>query len=185
VPDVAAGYAGSAQVGFAGRIAVNPAVATDPGLLRDGTHAVAGGGPDPFTPNPPGGPAGFTTLLDRVLDFTFGAEAAPGVPWPGIPTTGLGPAGNLVSPFIAPGTITDYAQRITASPGFERAEATRARDEAELLRGGLEERLKSETGVDVDAEMAGIVVLQNAYAANARVIGAVQAMWDSLLGAVR
>ncbi len=186
VPDTTAGYAGSTQIGFAGRIGVNPDVATDPSLLRDGTHAVAGGGgPDPFTPNPTGGPAGFVTLLDRILDFTFGAEAAPGSPWAGIPTTGLGPAGNLVSPFIAPGSITDYAARITAAPGVERAEATRALDEAATLRDGLETRLRSETGVDVDAEMAGIVTLQNAYAANARVVGAVQAMWDSLLGSIR
>lgn len=30
-----------------------------------------------------------------------------------------------------------------------------------------------------------MVQLQNAYAANARVLGTVQAMWDSLLAAVR
>ena len=40
-------------------------------------------------------------------------------------------------------------------------------------------------GVDPDAEMAAMVGLQNAYAANARVLGTVQAMWDSLLAAVR
>jgi flagellar hook-associated protein 1 FlgK len=33
--------------------------------------------------------------------------------------------------------------------------------------------------------MAAMVMLQNAYAANARVISAVQQMFDSLLGAVR
>ena len=44
---------------------------------RDGTPAVAAtpGGPAAFAPNPGGGPAGFVALLDRVLDFTFGAEA--------------------------------------------------------------------------------------------------------------
>jgi flagellar hook-associated protein 1 FlgK len=30
-----------------------------------------------------------------------------------------------------------------------------------------------------------MIALQNAYAANARVLGAVQTMWDQLLGAVR
>jgi flagellar hook-associated protein 1 FlgK len=39
--------------------------------------------------------------------------------------------------------------------------------------------------VDPDAEMAAMVQLQNAYAANARVLGTVQSMWDSLLAAVR
>ena len=31
--------------------------------------------------------------------------------------------------------------------------------------------------------MAGMVTLQNAYAANARVISTLQAMWDALLAA--
>ena len=70
VPDPSQPYAGSAQIGLAGRLRVSAAVAADPGLLRDGTQAVAAtmGGPTAFTPNPPGGPAGFTDLLDRVLD---------------------------------------------------------------------------------------------------------------------
>ena len=33
--------------------------------------------------------------------------------------------------------------------------------------------------------MAGMVTLQNAYAANAKVLGTLQVMWDSLLAAVR
>ena len=49
----------------------------------------------------------------------------------------------------------------------------------------LEEKFGRQSGVDSDAEMAAMVGLQNAYAANARVLGTVQAMWDSLLAAVR
>ncbi|WP_135468368.1 flagellar hook-associated protein FlgK [Crenalkalicoccus roseus] len=173
-------YAGSAQIGFAGRIAVNPAVAANPALLRDGTHAVPG-----FAPNPPGGPAGFATLLDRVLDFTFGADAAPGTPWPAVPVTGLGPDGSLASPFAAPPTIEGYVARLVSAQAADRAAATAARSEAGSLRTSLEARLRRESGVDVDAEMAGLVALQNAYAANARVVGTVQAMWDSLLAAMR
>ena len=50
---------------------------------------------------------------------------------------------------------------------------------------GLETRFARRSGVDVDQEMAAMVTLQNAYAANARVLSTVQAMWDTLLGAVR
>ncbi len=187
VPDIAAPYAGSDQVGFAGRISVNAEVAAAPQLLRDGTHDVPDtpDGPTAFAPNGPGGPAGFTTLLDRVLDFGFGAEAAAGVPWPGIATSGLGPDGQLASPFIAPATIGGYAARVTTAAAADRAEATRMREEAATLTGVLEERFRRETGADIDAELAGMIALQNAYAANARVIGTVQAMWDSLLGSVR
>lgn len=186
-PAMTGGYAGSAQIGFAGRIAVNPTVGADPRLLRDGTHAVTGapGGPSGFTPNPVGGPAGFTTMLDRVLDFGFGANAAAGTPWAAIPVSGLGPDGSLASPFLAPTTLDAYASRIVSAQAADRAAATAAKTDAADLRGALAERFARQSGVDVDAELGAMVALQNAYAANARVLGTVQAMWDQLLGAVR
>ncbi len=45
----------------------------------------------------------------------------------------------------------------------------------------LDTRLNSATGVNMDTEMAQLTVLQNAYAANARVINVVQTMFDTLL----
>lgn len=187
VPDTTEPYKDSAQIGFAGRIQVNAAVAARPALLRDGTHAVAAatGGPTAFTPNPAGGPAGFATLLDRVLTFSFGEEAAAGAPWPAIPVSGLGPDGSLASPFLAAPTLEGYATRLTAAQAADRAAATSAKQEAGALRGMLEDRFRRQSGVDIDAEMARMITLQNAYAANARVLGTVQAMWDQLLGAVR
>ena len=187
VPDPSQPYAGSTQIGFAGRIKVNPAIAANPGLLRDGTHAVAGspGGPTAFTPNPSGGPAGFTRLLDRVLDYGFGANAAAGQPWPPIATAGLGPDGTLASPFSAPATLLDYATRVTTAHTGDRAAATAAKDQSTALRTSLESRFAQASGVNTDAEMAGIVSLQNAYAANARVLTTVQAVFDTLLGAIR
>jgi flagellar hook-associated protein 1 FlgK len=45
--------------------------------------------------------------------------------------------------------------------------------------------LQQREGVDVDREMADLLQLQNAYAANARVLAAVQEMWDALLRSAR
>jgi len=45
----------------------------------------------------------------------------------------------------------------------------------------LQTRLTSETGVNMDTELAQLTVLQNAYAANARVITTVSSMFDTLL----
>ena len=45
----------------------------------------------------------------------------------------------------------------------------------------LDTRLNSATGVNMDTEMAQLTVLQNAYAANARVITTVQTMFDALM----
>ncbi|MBR0672968.1 flagellar hook-associated protein FlgK [Neoroseomonas soli] len=187
VPDVTQPYPTSTMIGFAGGIRVNQAVAADPSLLRDGTHAVLGSGtgPSAFTPNPAGGLAGFTTLLDRVLDFSFGAEAQAGVGWDAIPIGGLGPDGLLSSPFGAPATLEGYAAQVTAAQTADRAAASEAHIAAQALVQGLEARFAQRSGVDVDAEMAAMVTLQNAYAANARVMSTVQAMWDALFGAVR
>jgi flagellar hook-associated protein 1 FlgK len=45
---------------------------------------------------------------------------------------------------------------------------------------GLEEKQQNTSGVSIDTEMAQLLVLQNAYAANARVMSAVQEMMDLL-----
>ena len=187
VPDTAQPYAGSTMLGFAGTIRVNAAVALDPALLRDGTHAVSASpaGASNFTPNPPGGPAAFTGMIDRVLDFTFGAQAQAGLAWAAIATGGLGPDGTLSSPFGAPATIEGYAGLVTATQTADSASAKSAVAGAKTMVDGLEARFAQRSGVDVDTEMAAMVTLQNAYAANARVMSTVQAMWDSLLGAVR
>lgn len=187
VPDPALPYAGSAQAGFAGRIRLGSAVSADPSLLRDGTHAVtpSAGGPDGFIPNPPGGPAGFATMIERVLNHSLGAEASEGNPWPPIASAGLGPDGTLASPFMPAARIADYASAVTAAQLGDRAAATEAKAQAAGLQNALNDRFTATSGVDVDAEMAGMVTLQNAYAANAKVISTLQAMWDSLLGAMR
>ena len=187
VPDPALPYAGSAMVGFAGTIRVNPAVENAPALLRDGTHAVAGdpAGASAFTPNPAGGPASFTTMLDRVLDFTFGENAQSGVAWSAIATGGIGPDGTLSSPFGAPPTLEGYTALLTAAHTADRNTAGAALASAKAMQQGLEARFNQRSGVDIDTEMAAMVTLQNAYAANARVMSTVQAMWDALFGAVR
>jgi flagellar hook-associated protein 1 FlgK len=174
-------------IGFAGTIRVNEAVLAEPRLVRDGTHVVVGDplGASAFTPNPAGGPAGFTTLLDRVLGFTFGREVAAGVAQPGFATSGLGPDGTLATSLPAFATLEAYASQLTASQAGERAAASEARSLSETLGASLEARVAERSGVDVEREMAAMVELQNAYAANARVLSTLQQMWDALQGAVR
>ncbi|MFL1464299.1 flagellar hook-associated protein FlgK [Roseococcus sp. DSY-14] len=185
VPDVAQPYAAPAggQLGFAALMQVSASAAQDPRLLRDGTHAVAAspGGPTAFTPNPPGGPAGFTGLLDRVAGFALGEEASAGNPWPAFASGGLGPDGTLSSPFFAPRGVAGFAAALAAAQVADRAAATEAKDRATGLRDGLDARFAAQSGVGTDAEMAAMVQLQNAYAANARVMNTAQEMWDLLL----
>ena len=183
VPDPNLSYAGSAQVGFAANIQVNAAVRNDVRLLRDGTETIAGTAP--FTPNPVGGPAGFVTLIDRILSDSFGATASSGVSWGGFATSGLGPNGALSSPFGSPLTIEDYVGTVTAIQTADGAAAKATLETAKQFSDGLEARFARESKVDVDSELASLIQLQNAYAANARVMSTVQSMWSSLFDSVR
>ncbi len=54
----------------------------------------------------------------------------------------------------------------------------------QALQSSLQTKLASETGVSVDAELSNMLVLQNAYGANAKIISAAQTMWTALLAAV-
>lgn len=174
-------------VGLAATIQVNTAVAGTPSLLRDGTHAVAGSptGASAFTPNPTGGPAGFTGLIHRVLDFALGAEAQKGVAQAPPNTSGLGPSGTLTAPFGAPATLGELAGDVVSAQAGAAASAGARAELENSVRTTLKARYADATGVNTDAEMALMVQLQNAYSANARVITASQAMFDALLNAVR
>lgn len=175
-------------VGYASVIQVNANIAADASLVRDGTHAIAGSptGASAFIPNPMTGPAGFNQLIQRMLDFAFGTEMQQGVAQSPFNTAGLGPGGTLAIPVIAASvTIIGVAQSLVATQAAESADVT-ARTEAEkAVQDALQSRYDARTGVNIDAEMATMVQLQNAYGANARVISALQTMWDQLLAAVR
>lgn len=53
------------------------------------------------------------------------------------------------------------------------------------IRTLLEERLRDESGVNLDEELAGLIQLESAFAASARVLTSVQQALDELLAAVR
>ncbi len=187
VPDMTQPYTTGGQLGFASAMQVNPAVAAAPSLVRDGTRAIStgGGGVTNFTPNAPGGPAGFTALLDNVVNYTFGTQAAAGTGWASMATTGLGPDGSLSSTINPAVTVQDYATTVASVHSAGRAAASTARDQAAGLLATLQQRFNTQSGVSVDNEMTVMIQLQQAYAANAKVVGAVQSMWDALLGTVQ
>ncbi|HUA76766.1 MAG TPA: flagellar hook-associated protein FlgK [Acetobacteraceae bacterium] len=176
----------ASYVGFAAEIQVNPAVTADPALVQDGTNAVAGSasGASAFTPNPASGPAGFTTLITRVLDYTFGADVQAGVAQPAINTTGLGPQGNLSLPFAAPDTPDAFAAALVGQEADDSANASSELSTTEATQSALADQLSSTSGVSIDQQMSQMVALQNSYGANARIIAAMQSMFQSLLAAV-
>ncbi|WP_458093525.1 flagellar hook-associated protein FlgK [Roseomonas sp. WA12] len=187
VPDPAAAYSSGGWIGFAGAVRVNTAVLSDPAVARNGTHTVVGSmtGATAFTPNSPTGPADFTTLIDRVLNRSFGTEVSAGNPHPPFATTGLGPNGTLQSSLRSARSIDDYATQLVATQSAARAMAEEGGRASGDLLASLESRFSERAGVDIDKELSAMVTLQTAYAANARLVSVVQGMYDTLFQAVR
>jgi flagellar hook-associated protein 1 FlgK len=177
----------SGYVGFSATIQVNPAVQADATLVRDGTQVVAGSttGASAFTPNPAGGPAGFQTLITRVLDYALGADTQAGVSQPAFNITGLGPAGNLSSGYAVPPSLAGLASALVAAQAAQSSQASSQAGDATALQTSLQTKLSTASGVNIDTEMSTMIKLQNAYGANAHILTAAQAMWNQLLQAVQ
>ena len=174
-------------VGYAETIAVNPAVAANPALVRDGTIAVAGSptGASAFTPNPNGGPAGFETLITRVLTYALGAQVQSGVAQGAPNVSGLGLLGNLNAPYSPPATLAGFAAVLVSAQSADVSNTSAQISTETAVQSALTAQFTSSSGVSTDTELSHLVALQNAYGANARIINAAQSMWTQLLNSVQ
>jgi flagellar hook-associated protein 1 FlgK len=143
------------MVGFAGRITVNAAIiADDTSLVIYGAGVQIG---DDTRPQ---------ALLARLSDSSRTYSAQSGI-------------GSATTPFN--GSIDSFARRIVS---VQAAQAQNASDEASsqaMVSDALKQKYDSETGVNIDNEMSNLIIFQNAYAANARVISTVRELFDVLL----
>ncbi len=176
----------STYLGFANTIQVNPAITANPALVRDGTNTVAAGtgGAAGFTPNPPGGPAGFTTLIDNVLNYGFGADAQAGTPQPAPATTGLGVNGDVTLTYTTSDTIGGFAANLVGAQSTAVNAASAALSTGTGLQTTLQAKLQAGSGVSIDSELSNLIILQNAYGANAKVLTAAQSVWTDLYNAM-
>ena len=173
-------------IGYAGTIAVNPAVQANPIEVTNGNVTVVGSptGAAAFTPNPAGGPASFDTLVNNVLTFAFGSQAQSGVAQVAPNVSGLGPLGTLSAPFGAPQTLSDFATSLVATQSADVANTTTQLATEQSVQTALQAQVSSTSGVNTDNELSNMVALQNSYGANARIIAAAQAMWTQLITSV-
>lgn len=149
---------GYQKTGFAGRIVVNGAIKDDPTLLvqYDST-------------TPIGDNARPLDLLDRIERSTveFGGE------------NGIG---SEASPFV--GTVVSFAKNIISFQTSQSARADLNLTAQEAVTTSLREKYESDTGVNVDQELADLIALQQAFSANARVIAVTGELMDVLLQSV-
>jgi flagellar hook-associated protein 1 FlgK len=146
---------GSQIVGLAGRIAVNPALSTNPGNLVTFASSTTSG--DPTRPN---------FMLSQLTKASFSFS----------PSTGIG---GQNAPFT--GTLTNFMSQIVSQQSLAANAATNLQQGQDTVVGALQQRLNSQSGVSIDTEMTNLINLQNAYAANARVMTTIQQMMATLL----
>ncbi|MDB5505435.1 MAG: flgK [Devosia sp.] len=143
------------MVGFAGRIQLNSALLADNKLL---VQSSAGGTlGDASRPN---------LLLQQLGSMKFaGSQTADGQP----------------GTFRLNGNVTQLISQSLNYQGSVVANSLNAADTQQLTLDAISLQMDDEYGVDVDEEMSRLMELQNAYAANARVISIVQELLDALM----
>ncbi|MFJ5370893.1 flagellar basal body rod C-terminal domain-containing protein, partial [Bosea sp. CER48] len=78
-------------------------------------------------------------------------------------------------------TIATFVQRVVSSQG-QAVEAAKRLDEGQQVAlASIQSRFQETAQVNVDQEMSMLIELQNAYAANARIISTVKEMMDVLM----
>lgn len=153
---------GGQRVGFANGISVNPALLADSSLLVDYQTTPAA--------NSENDPARAQYLLNALTNETAFFD----------PEAGMG---SSSSPFQ--GTVLDYINQTVAYQGNQAADAKTYSDSKEALTLNLAVRYEESYSVNLDAEMAFLVQLENAYAANARVMQTINDLMQELLNVVR
>jgi flagellar hook-associated protein 1 FlgK len=148
--------ASGAQVeGFAGRISVNTAIASDPSKLVQFAASTA---------------SGDTTRPDFVYaQLTSGSHFYSA-------KAGLG---TTAAPFK--GRLLSFAQQFVSAQGESASAAKMLAEGQQVVLSTLQQKFASTSGVNIDDEMAHLLALQNAYAANARVMGVVKEMYQALM----
>ncbi|MBL4667223.1 MAG: flagellar hook-associated protein FlgK [Sneathiella sp.] len=78
-------------------------------------------------------------------------------------------------------TLNEYAAQILAKSGLDAARAESLQADRSALAGVLNNKYLEDAGVNMDEELANLIVYQNAYNAAARVITTARDMYDILL----
>jgi len=81
-------------------------------------------------------------------------------------------------------TLTQYVARFLGNAGLQAVRASNFEDDNLALQQEIAARNSDVSGVNLDEELANLVVYQNAYNAAARILSSVQELYDTLLAAV-
>ncbi len=140
--------------GFAGRITLNAELVKDNSKLVVSSATTQQG--DPARPR---------LLLDRLINTSRGFSG----------DSGIGGTSGLQT------TIASFARRVVEDQGAKTTAALNTDEGQKVVLRAVEGKFSESSGVTIDQEMSDLVQIQNAYAANARVVAAVKELFDTLL----
>ncbi len=96
----------------------------------------------------------------------------------------LGPNADLKTEILGSDSLIDFSQKMI-NRQTEQIVLDEARmEDEETFKEILESQLLDESGVNLDEEMSNMIIIQNAYAAAARTVQAVNRMFDELLNSI-
>lgn len=146
---------GSQSVGLAGRIGVNGSLLANPAALVAYQSGVTSA--DATRPN-----FIYNQIASASLTFS--------------PSAGIG---STSSPYS--GSLSSYISQITSVQSTAANNASNLQKGQDVVLSALQQRFSSTSGVNIDQEMSNLLTLQNAYAANARVMTTVNTMINALM----
>lgn len=82
-------------------------------------------------------------------------------------------------------SLPEFTARMVTSTSRQAGQASARAENTALSFDDAVNRRNSFSGVNIDEELAGMVILQNSYAASARVLSTAKEMYDTLLGLLR
>lgn len=149
------------DTGITGTIAVNSAIIADPSRLSRGTLSASGS----LTVGNVGVTAGDKSIVQKIAnkfngDISFTATG-------GLPTAAT--------------TFSEFATEILALNATEARSSANLMESRQVLFDILSARVSTISGVNLDEEMAQLIILENAYAAAARVVSVTQKLFDLLV----
>jgi flagellar hook-associated protein 1 FlgK len=146
---------GAESVGLAGRISVNTALVTDPSNLVNYTSGLAAS--DATRAN---------YIYDRLMSASHDYNPSAGI-------------GTTTLPYS--GTLGSFVRQFISQQGEAANNASSLKQGQDVVLSSLQQRFNDTSGVNIDQEMSHLLSLQNAYAANARVMTTVKTMLDQLM----
>ena len=127
------------------------------------------------------------TDSEPVTGVNWGSEtdatATPPIPTLPFPQNLLGPGANVSTGITNVSHLTDFSQRIVNQHTQELVLIQNQLVDEESLRDALQTRLSNESAVNIDVELGNLVMVQTAFSASARVVSAVDELFDELLSA--